>query len=83
MASGVRTRLGVDVGVATTGVAGPDGGSDEKPVGLVYLHAETPEGGHGIEFRFPGDRETIRRRAAVGALHLTRRLLSQFRDSHV
>jgi nicotinamide-nucleotide amidase len=80
MAAGVRTRLGVDVGVSVTGIAGPDGGTPEKPVGLVYLHAETPQESHGIEFSFPADRETIRVRATVAALHLTRRLLSQERD---
>jgi nicotinamide-nucleotide amidase len=80
MAAGVRTRLGVDVGVAVTGIAGPDGGTPEKPVGLVYLHAQTPEESHGIEFSFPSDRDTIRARATVAALHLVRRLLSQERD---
>jgi nicotinamide-nucleotide amidase len=83
MAAGVRARLGVDVGVSVTGIAGPGGGTPEKPVGLVYLHAETPEGGHGIEFSFPSDRETIRTRATVAALHLLRRLLAQERDIHV
>jgi competence/damage-inducible protein CinA-like protein len=83
MAAGVRARLGVDVGVSVTGIAGPDGGTPEKPVGLVYIHAETPEESHGIEFSFPGDRETIRVRAAVAALHLVRRLLSQSRHKDV
>jgi nicotinamide-nucleotide amidase len=80
MAEGVRDRLGVGVGVAVTGIAGPDGGTPEKPVGLVHLHAETPEGGEGVEFTLPGDRETIRSRATVAALHLVRRLLLQSRD---
>jgi competence/damage-inducible protein CinA-like protein len=80
MASGARSRLGADVAVAVTGIAGPDGGSDEKPVGLVYLHAESPTGSHSVDFVFPGDREGIRRRAAVTALHLVRRLLTQSRD---
>ena len=70
MARGARERLGVDVAVAVTGVAGPGGGTEEKPVGLVYLHAETPDGGRGSEFNFPGDRDSIRRRSAVAALHL-------------
>jgi nicotinamide-nucleotide amidase len=75
MARGARERLGADVAVAVTGVAGPDGGTAEKPVGLVYLHAEGPDGGVGREFSFPGDRASIRARAVVGALHLVRRLL--------
>jgi competence/damage-inducible protein CinA-like protein len=83
MASGVRARLGADVGVAATGIAGPGGGSDDKPVGLVYLHVETPTAGRGFEFQFPGDRDSIRRRATVTALHLARRLLTQSRDEAV
>jgi len=80
MAVGARERLGADVAVAVTGIAGPEGGSDEKPVGLVYLHAESPFGSRTVDFVFPGDREGIRRRAAVTALHLVRRLLAQNRD---
>ncbi|HEX3225895.1 MAG TPA: CinA family nicotinamide mononucleotide deamidase-related protein [Gaiellaceae bacterium] len=75
MSRGARERLGVDVAVSVTGIAGPDGGTPEKPVGLVYLHAETPEGSRGREFSFPGDRASIRARSVVGALHLVRRLL--------
>jgi nicotinamide-nucleotide amidase len=80
MASGARQRLGADVGVAVTGIAGPGGGTPEKPVGLVYVHAESPEASRGLEFSFPADRESIRRRATVAALHLVRRLLSHNRD---
>jgi nicotinamide-nucleotide amidase len=81
MARGARERLGADVAVAVTGVAGPGGGTPEKPVGLVHLHAESPEGGLSQEFTLPGDRETIRRRATVMALHLVRRLLTQNRHT--
>ena len=77
MAAGARERLGADVAVSVTGVAGPGGGTPEKPVGLVYLHGEAPDASHGIEFDFPGDRESIRQRSTVAALHLVRRLLSQ------
>lgn len=80
MAGGARERLGVDVAVAVTGIAGPGGGSEEKPVGLVYFHVETPEASKGGFFNFPGDRDSIRRRAVVGSLHLVRRLLEQNRD---
>jgi nicotinamide-nucleotide amidase len=77
MAQGARERLGVDVAVSITGIAGPGGGSEEKPVGLVYLHAEGPNGGIGREFSFPGDRASIRARSVVGALHLVRRLVTE------
>jgi nicotinamide-nucleotide amidase len=80
MAHGVRERLGVDVAVSITGVAGPGGGTEETPVGLVYFHAETPEAGKGGFFSFPGDRDSIRRRSVVASLHLLRRLLEQNRD---
>jgi nicotinamide-nucleotide amidase len=80
MAAGARERLGADVAVAVTGIAGPGGGSDAKPVGLVFLHAEGPAGSRDADFVFPGDRGSVRRRAAVTALHLLRRLLEQTRD---
>jgi nicotinamide-nucleotide amidase len=80
MAAGARERLGADVAVSVTGIAGPGGGSDEKPVGLVFLHAEGPDGLLSADFVFPGDRTSVRRRATVTALHLLRRLLQQSRD---
>ena len=83
MARGARERLGADVAVAVTGIAGPGGGTPEKPVGLVYLHAEGPDGGLGREFSFPGDRDSIRARSTVGALHLVRRLLTRSGDESV
>jgi nicotinamide-nucleotide amidase len=75
MARGVCERLGADVGVSVTGIAGPDGGTPEKPVGLVYVHAESPRGSVGRELSFPGDRDSIRARSVVVALHLVRRLV--------
>ena len=83
MARGARERLGADVAVSVTGVAGPGGGTPEKPIGLVYVHAETPDGGRGASFSYPGDRDSIRRRSVVSALHLVRRLLAQNRDEAV
>ena len=68
MAHGARERLGVDVAVSVTGIAGPDGGTPEKPVGLVYLHASGPNGDLAATFDLPGDRDAIRGRAGrVGA----------------
>ena len=77
MADGARERLGADVAVAVTGVAGPDGGTDEKPVGLVFLHASGPMGSRALRLDLPGDRETIRTRATVAALHLVRQLVTE------
>jgi len=83
MARGARERIGADVAVAVTGIAGPGGGTPEKPVGLVYLHAEGPDGGLGRELSFPGDRATTRARSAAAALHLVRRLLTRSPDEDV
>jgi nicotinamide-nucleotide amidase len=79
MAAGARRQLGADVAVSVTGVAGPGGGTPDKPVGLVYLHAAGPDGERAADFNLRGDREAIRRRATVSALHLVRRLLEQSR----
>ena len=80
MAEGARARLGADVAVAVTGIAGPGGGTPEKPVGLVYLHAEGPDGSLARRLDLPGDREAIRARTTVAALHLVRTLLARSRD---
>jgi nicotinamide-nucleotide amidase len=77
MARGAREALGVDVAVSITGIAGPDGGTEEKPVGLVYLHAAGPDRELARQLDFPGDRDTIRTRAAVAALHLVRTLVTK------
>jgi nicotinamide-nucleotide amidase len=77
MAAGARERLGADVAAAVTGIAGPDGGTPEKPVGLVYLHAVGPMGDTAVRVTLPGDREAVRTRATNLALHMLRRLLSQ------
>ncbi|MBV8444711.1 MAG: nicotinamide-nucleotide amidohydrolase family protein [Candidatus Dormibacteraeota bacterium] len=70
MATGVRQRLGTDIGLAITGVAGPDGGTRGKPVGLVFVAAVTASGGRTV--RLDGDlgREANRARAVAEALAL-------------
>ena len=83
MARGVRERLRVDVGIAVTGVAGPDGGTPEKPVGLVHYAVSSPDAEETNEFTVPGDRAAIRARATVAALHLARRVLAQSRHEDV
>lgn len=78
MASGVRSAFGADIGVGITGVAGPDGGTAEKPVGFVCLRVDG--GGLGsldLAPTIPGDRNDIRERSALVAMHLIRRLLEQ------
>ena len=60
MAEGARTRFGADFGVATTGISGPTGGTDEKPVGLVHVAISWPEGSRTEGFVFPVDRERHR-----------------------
>lgn len=77
MAVGVCNRLGADVAVAVTGIAGPGGGSPERPVGLVILHAVGPGGERTQRLELPGDRSWIRARSTVAALHLVRRLLTE------
>jgi len=72
MASGARARLGADAAVSVTGIAGPGGGTDEKPVGLVYLHVSSPAGEDARRMDIPGTRGAVRGRAATAALQLLR-----------
>ena len=75
LADGIRRRTGATLGLGITGVAGPTGGTAEKPVGLVF-HALASDGGTEIaERRFPGDRKRIRRFASQQALDMVRRKL--------
>ena len=75
MAEGVRKRFATDLGVATTGIAGPTGGSAEKPVGLVYVALATAEGSQVRELRLAFDRERNRRLTAQIAIDWVRRHL--------
>ncbi len=77
MAAGACERLDADAAIATTGVAGPGGGTPEKPVGLVYTAVSGPMGERVDELRLPGSRDEIRLRSAVLSLHSLRRLLTQ------
>jgi nicotinamide-nucleotide amidase len=75
MAEGIRRLSGTTFGLAITGIAGPTGGTPQKPVGLVYV-ALAWEGGHvAREYRFHGGRELIKYRAAQMALEMLRRHL--------
>jgi nicotinamide-nucleotide amidase len=75
MAAGTRERTGSTYAISITGIAGPDGGSEEKPVGLVYLGIAGPEGTAVAQRRFIGDRERIRVFTTQAALDLLRRRL--------
>jgi nicotinamide-nucleotide amidase len=76
LADGARTALGADVGVGVTGIAGPEGGSAEKPVGLVWLSVSHDDGRRLTRsVHLPGARADVRDRATTVALHLVRRLL--------
>lgn len=76
MASGALGVLGVDLAIALTGIAGPGGGTTEKPVGLVYFAVATREGTSSRHRVFPGSRDQIRRIAAFAGLGLAREVLS-------
>jgi nicotinamide-nucleotide amidase len=76
MADGARERFDADVGVGITGIAGPGGGTEAKPVGYVCLCVRTRDGATAaIDPVLPGDRTEIRDRSVTGAMHLLRRLL--------
>jgi len=75
MADGVRRRSGTTFGLATTGIAGPSGGTSERPVGLVYVALAWEGGDIAREYRFHGGRELIKYRAAQMALEMLRRHL--------
>jgi nicotinamide-nucleotide amidase len=73
MAAHVRRRFACDVGVAVTGIAGPDGGTVLKPVGTVWIAVATATVCSARVFQFPGDRDAVRRHATSAALDLVRR----------
>jgi nicotinamide-nucleotide amidase len=73
LAEGIRARAGTTIGVGVTGIAGPTGGSPEKPVGTVYIAVATPTETEHRQFLFPGDRERIRWQASQAALDMVRR----------
>ena len=76
MVKGVRSASGADYAVAVSGIAGPDGGTEEKPVGTVWFAFAGPDGDAAAEVRqLDGDRESVRRQTVVYALQKLRELL--------
>ncbi len=76
MVDGIRARAGVEVAAAVTGIAGPGGGSPEKPVGMVVVAAVTGSEPRSRVFRFVGEREMVKFQASQAALDMVRRMLT-------
>ncbi len=77
MAEGARRRTNATYALSVTGVAGPDGGTSDKPVGLVHLGCAGSRGTRVVREHFPGDRESVREWSVVRALHLLRQALEE------
>jgi nicotinamide-nucleotide amidase len=73
MASGIRLKSNTDIGLSTTGIAGPTGGSIEKPIGLVWIGYSDKIETFALQFNFGGKRTIIKERASQAALELVRR----------
>jgi len=75
MAEGIRSRAGTNIGVGITGIAGPGGGTPEKPVGLVAIAAVGDDDTRVRTFQFLGSREMVKFQAAQSALNMTRLMI--------
>jgi nicotinamide-nucleotide amidase len=75
LAAGARRTCAADFGLGVTGIAGPDGGTADKPVGTVHVALDDGDVGRAVKLEWPGDRDLIRRRAVAAALDLLRRRL--------
>ena len=77
MAEGVRKHFGVSVGLSTTGIAGPTGATETKPVGLVYVTVSTPDETRVTRNVFQGDRDAVRQQSVLKALRLAIDILTE------
>jgi len=82
MASGVRKKFGVDIGLGVTGIAGPGGGTREKPVGLIFVGLAHVRGCGSRQFSFSGDRFTIKTAASEVALEMIKEFLQEKEAPH-
>ncbi len=80
MASGVRNALTADIGISTSGIAGPTGGTSDKPVGTVWIGISSDMSGTALIFHFKGNRLSIKEQAAQAALQV---LLNHFQKAHI
>ena len=80
MALGIRSASHTDIGISTTGIAGPTGGSSEKPIGLVWIGYSDQETTFALDFHFGGERRIIKERAAQAALELVRRKILKINE---
>ena len=80
MALGIRSASHTDIGISTTGIAGPTGGSSEKPIGLVWIGYSDQEATFALEFHFGGERRIVKERAAQAALELVRRKILKIKE---
>ena len=75
MADGVRKRCAADIGLSITGIAGPDGGTEEKPVGTVFIGISSRHGDIVDAYKFSGNRNRVQTSAAQAGLHMLNRYL--------
>jgi nicotinamide-nucleotide amidase len=75
MAEGIKGTAHTDIGLAVTGIAGPEGGTDDKPVGTVYIGLSADEQTFSACYRFSGDRDKIKQQTSEMALDWVRRYL--------
>lgn len=83
MAVGIRERSNADIGLAVTGIAGPSGGSEAKPVGTVYIAIATDEESWVSKFQFAGNRTQVREHSAQSGLDLVRKYLLRIEDQYL
>ena len=80
MSEGIRKKSKVDIGISTTGIAGPTGGTKKKPVGLVYISISTEKNTYVKKFNFSGDRIQNKKNACKAALNMLLKILKDMED---